>query len=355
MRVLITGGCGFVGCSMAQDLLACLENVDIIVLDNLSRPGTEGNRLLLSSLGVKVSHGDVRCASDLDTLPAVDWVIDAAANPNVLAGIDGKSSARQLFENNLLGTLNILEFCRRVTAGLVLLSTSRVYSIDALSTLPLVIEEESYALDEGALLPRGVSENGIGIEFSTAAPISLYGSSKLASELVALEYSSTYSMPVWINRCGVLAGAGQFGVSDQGIIAFWLNSHLRRRPLRYLGFGGSGKQSRDALHPRDLAQLVLKQIACGRYGGQRSYTVGGGVRNSFSLLQLTKWCDRRFGPHPVDVVTAERRFDIPWLVMSSVEVMRDFNWEINISLEQILTEVSKHAEENPEWLDRCRA
>jgi CDP-paratose 2-epimerase len=82
-------------------------------LDNFIRPGSEENRRHLQRLGVKLMHGDIRCASDFETLPPVDWVIDTSANPSVLAGTDGQTSSRQLIEHNLLGSINILEYCKR--------------------------------------------------------------------------------------------------------------------------------------------------------------------------------------------------------------------------------------------------
>ena len=116
-------------------------------------------------------------------------------------------------------------------------------------------------------MPDGVSRHGISENFSTAAPISLYGATKLASEILALEYAETFGVPVWINRCGVIAGAGQFGRADQGIVAFWINSYLRRQPLRYIGFNGAGHQVRDAVHPRDIAAIVTKQLDAQRRNG----------------------------------------------------------------------------------------
>jgi CDP-paratose 2-epimerase len=95
---------------------------------------------------------------------------------------------------------------------------------------------------------KDASANGPDIDFSATPPLSLYGSTKLASELLALEYGDTFSLPVWINRCGVMAGAGQFGRADQGIFSFWIQSYLHKRPLKYIGFDGSGSQVRDALH-----------------------------------------------------------------------------------------------------------
>ena len=205
----------------------------------------------------------------------------------------------------------------RIKAGLLLMSTSRVYSIRALTSLPLKADGDAFCLDEAANLPAGISGRGIGVDFSTRAPISLYGSTKLAAEALALEYGDAFDFPVWINRCGVLAGAGQFGTPDQGVFSYWIHAHARRRPLRFIGFDGTGKQTRDVFHPRDLTVLADAQMNCGRSGGQRIYCAGGGRSNAISLAQLTAWCDRRFGQHSPTADTRPRPYDIPWVVMDS--------------------------------------
>ncbi|OHE67332.1 MAG: CDP-tyvelose epimerase, partial [Treponema sp. GWB1_62_6] len=281
MKILITGICGFVGSTLAGSLAEDARDLTIYGIDNLSRPGSELNRAKLQARGVRVFHGDIRNGSDFSVIPAVDWVIDAAANPSVLAGIDGQTGSLQLIEHNLFGTVNVLEFCKTHGAGCILLSTSRVYSIKALSDLELGICGRSFCLKKGAKFPPGLTPRGIGETFSTAPPVSLYGSAKLASETLALEYGETFDFPVWINRCGVLAGAGQFGRQDQGIIAYWINGYLRRIPLSYRGFGGNGYQVRDVLHPRDLAPLLRKQMSAGLHGAHaKVINLGGGITNA---------------------------------------------------------------------------
>lgn len=351
MKILITGIAGFVGSALAASLAERCDGVSIYGLDNLMRPGAESNRARLKQMGVQFIHGDIRCASDFEAFPKVDWVIDAAANPSVLAGVNGRGSSRQLFEHNLASQVNILEYCKAHSAGLMLLSSSRVYSIEALAALPLKIENSAFVLDTTGGLPAGVSACGIGPGFSTEAPISLYGSTKLAAETVALEYGLTFDFPVWINRCGVMAGAGQFGTPDQGIFAYWVNAHLRRRPLRYIGFNGLGLQVRDAFHPRDLAALLTIQMRTERKGGCRIYNAGGGPANSMSLAQLTAWCDDRFGKHAPQPDTRERPFDIPWMIMDNQSVQQEFGWHSETSLASILTEIAGHAREHPDWLE----
>ena len=112
MKVLISGICGFVGSHLARHLKESFENVSILGIDNLARFGSETNRISLKELGVQLYHGDIRVSSDVEILPTANWVIDAAAQPSVLAGRDGKTSSRQLLEHNLLGTINLLEYCR---------------------------------------------------------------------------------------------------------------------------------------------------------------------------------------------------------------------------------------------------
>jgi len=350
MKLLITGICGFVGSTLTRALLASSENLQIVGVDNFIRPGSELNRRELAALGVSILHADVRSATDFATLPATDFVIDAAANPSVLAGVDGKTSSRQLLEHNLGGTLNILEYCKTHRAGLILLSTSRVYSVPPLAALPVAVHQRAFR-PAGTSLPGGLTAAGVSETFSTAPPISLYGSSKLASEIIALEYAETFQFPVWINRCGVLAGAGQFGKPDQGIFSFWINAHLRRRPLKYIGFDGQGHQVRDCLHPRDLVPVLLAQMQHRGPDQPRIANFSGGAANAMSLAQLTDWCDARFGQHPVASEATPRPFDIPWMVLDASLAEKAWNWSPKILLPQVLEEIAQHAEQNPTWLD----
>jgi CDP-paratose 2-epimerase len=351
MKILITGVCGFVGSTLAAALIERVEGIRVAGMDNLMRPGAETNRLRIERLGVEFIHGDLRLASDLGGVPACDWVIDAAANPSVLAGLSGAGSSRRLFEHNLAAIGNVLEYCAEHKAGLLLISSSRVYSIPALAAIPLRVDGQAFAIDPAAPLPGGLTVDGIGVDFSTAAPVSLYGATKLASEILALEYGAAFDFPVWITRCGVLAGAGQFGTPAQGIFAYWVNAHLRRRPIRYIGFDGTGYQTRDAFHPRDLAALLVAQMGTARSGGQRVYTAGGGPANTMSLAQLTAWCDERFGRHTPAVDPQPRMYDIPWVAMDNTGAARDFGWRTEIPLAAILDEIAQHAHEHPDWLE----
>ncbi len=351
MKILVTGICGFVGSTVAAHWIETTPGLTVFGMDNFIRPGSEDNRIRLQKLGVRLFHGDIRVPSDFEGLPSVDWVIDAAANPSVLAGVDGHTGSRQLIEHNLIGTVNILEFCKRHGAGFILLSTSRVYSIGLLASLLVEPVGAAFCPAPSQTLPPGLSPAGVSEDFSTAPPVSLYGSTKLASEILALEYGETFGFPVWINRCGALAGAGQFGRADQGIFAYWINAYLRRRPLTYLGFGGKGYQVRDCLHPRDLVPLLAKQAAPGAAAPERTVNIGGGGSHAVSLAELSAWCSDRFGAHAVGEDLRTRRFDVPWLVMDSSRARALWGWQPQTPLHALLEEIARHAEMHPHWLE----
>ena len=314
MRCVVTGGLGFVGSVLCRTLVEHLPGVEVVAFDNLRRAGSESNRDGLRRIGVAFVHGDVRCQSDVDALDHADWVIDAAAEPSVLAGTQAAPgrgvTSRQLVEHNLLGTVNLLEFAARRRAGFVMISTSRVYSIAGLAGLPLEADDGAYRIDAAARLPAGAGAAGIDETFPTTGPVSLYGATKLASEALAIDYAARSGTPLVIDRCGVLAGAGQFGRADQGIFSWWIHSWAARRPLSYIGFGGRGLQVRDCLHPVDLARLIVAQIRSPG-AGRTVLNVSGGLASATSLARLSRWCQNRFGQHVVSAATEARPYPHP--------------------------------------------
>jgi CDP-paratose 2-epimerase len=355
-KILVTGACGFVGRTIIESLLesAAPGSFAITGLDNLSRKGSWINREPLERRGVRIVHGDIRLASDLETVGSIDWVIDAAANPSVLAGIDGKSSSRQLVEHNLSGTVNLLELCKARQAGFILLSTSRVYSIRPLAALPVIARDGAFALDLTVPLPAGVSESGISESFPTSPPVSLYGASKVASEQLALEYGDAFGFPVRIDRCGVMAGAGQFGRPDQGIFAYWLHAWREGRELTYIGFDGAGHQVRDCLHPRDLVPLLTRQLETRATSGDvQVVNVSGGAASATSLAQLSAWCAERWGKRTVASELTPRPFDLPWVVLDHARATERWNWRPETPVAAILEEIAAFADANPAWTAKC--
>jgi CDP-paratose 2-epimerase len=322
--VLVTGGAGFVGGSLAVSLKAAHAGWQVTALDNLKRRGSELGLSRLSRGGVTFVHGDVRVPSDLELAGGCDVLIECSAEPSVLAALD--PGPLYTLHTNLGGTINCLEYARRVRAAVIFLSTSRVYPVRGLSALPLREAETRFELSLGATAVAGLSEHGVAEDFPLSGSRSFYGASKLASELLIAEYVEAFGMPAVVDRCGVIAGPWQMGRVDQGIVMHWAASHLFGWPLRYIGYGGAGKQVRDLLHVDDLADLIELQIA--RLDSIRgaTYNIGGGRAVSVSLRELTELCRREGKETEIASVADTRPFDVPLYLSDSRRAAADLGW-----------------------------
>ena len=287
-KILVTGGAGFVGSNLCIRFKKSMgSSCTIIAFDNLYRKGSELNLQRLAQNGVEFVRGDVRNTSDFDRLGACDLVVDCSAEPSVLAGVDSDPS--YLLNTNLMGTINCLEFCRKHSADLVFLSTSRVYPIKPLNHAAYREQETRFEwIDQQEV--AGISSWGVSEECLMKGARSLYGSTKLTSELIIEEYIYNYGIRAVVNRCGLIAGPWQMGKVNQGVISLWVMQHLFRKPLSYIGFGGTGKQVRDYLHIDDLGSLILEQAADMEKFSGEILNVGGGREHSISLQELSKVC-----------------------------------------------------------------
>lgn len=324
MKVLVTGGAGFVGSALARRFAG--SGHDVVVLDNLHRRGSERNVPDLSSRRVAFAHGDVRSPADLDALDgSFDLLIEASAEPSVHAGTHG--SPRYAIDTNLGGAINCLEFARARCGGLIFLSSSRVYSIDSLRAIPLATEATRFDLDPGASALPGLSRAGVAESFDRDGPRSYYGASKLAGELLCQEYAAHAGLPVVINRCGVIAGPGQFGRTDQGVFTLWVARHHYGRPLRYTGFGGTGQQVRDLLHVDDLCDLVMLQADRIAAVSGSVFGVGGGRAGSVSMQEYSALCREACGRAvPIDSDPGTSPMDIPWFITDNGKIGNAFSW-----------------------------
>jgi CDP-paratose 2-epimerase len=304
-RILITGGAGFVGSTLALAVRRNHPDVKVTAFDNLRRRGSEMNVPRLHAAGVKFVHGDVRSMEDLDSVrPAPDLILECSAEPSVLAGYGG--SPEYLIHTNLTGCFHCLEIARRAKSDFLFVSTSRVYPVALINSLAWDETETRYALRMEQTLP-GASQQGIREDFPLHGARSLYGMTKLAGELMVAEYGDAYGLRFVIDRCGLLTGPWQMAKPDQGVIALWVAAHCFDRGLKYIGFDGSGKQVRDFLHIDDFCDLVLDQIEhFERYAG-RHWNVGGGARNSLSLREATSLCREVTGRSTAVTPTSENR------------------------------------------------
>jgi CDP-paratose 2-epimerase len=345
LRVLVTGGAGFVGSRLALAFRRARPDTEVVVIDNLRRRGSELNVATLLAQGVRFQHGDVRSRGDIEEAGGpFDLLIDAAAEPSVHAGVRG--SPEFAIQTNLGGTLNLLEHARGRVGCVVFLSTSRVYAMAPLRALRLVERETRFELDELQDV-AGVSRRGITERFPTDSARSIYGATKLASELMVQEYAHAYGLRAVINRCGVIAGAGQFGQSEQGVIALWVAAHVLGFPLAYIGFGGQGKQVRDILHPDDLFALIERQLDDIDALDGQVFNVGGGPKFSVSLLELTAMCRAEAGREIAIASVAETSpVDVPLYLSDTSRVEERFGWRPALGPGDIVADIARWLRSN---------
>ncbi len=350
MRILITGGAGFVGSSLALELKQNYPSYEIICLDNLKRKGSELNVSRLTKAGIQFVHGDIRSKEDFDSLPAVDTVIEASAEPSVLAGLNG-GTPDYLINTNLFGTVNCLNYATKHKANFIFLSTSRVYPIKTIEKLDYVESETRFELTDNQPV-RGVSAKGIAEDFPLDGARSLYGTTKLASELLIQEYNEFYGLKTVINRCGVLTGPWQMGKIDQGVMVLWIAKHYFEQQLAYIGYGGNGKQTRDMMHVKDLYRLIDWQLHNIDKVNGEILNAGGGVEVSASLQELTKICQRVTGKTiPISQVTENRPADIRLYITDNTKVTNLTGWKPEIGMEQIVEEITAWLDENRDALE----
>lgn len=345
MHILITGGCGFVGSHLCRALKTRFPGYKITALDNLVRKGAELNVPLLQSMDIEIVQGDIRSREVFAKVNPFEVMIDAAAEPSVLAGTQGDH--RYLIDNNFNGTLNCLDACIQNKARLIFISTSRVYPHSKVNELPYLEEDTRYTFAPS--LMKGHNEKGISESFTTNGAKTFYGASKFASEIFIEEYRTALGLEAIINRCGIIAGPGQMGKVDQGVAVYWAAAHFWKKPLAYFGFNGSGKQVRDFLHIDDLTALIIRQIEAPHLFIDAFYQVGGGLQNTLSLLELTEIC-QRIGQHkmPIGTRLENRPGDIRIYYSDNDLIQRRSGWKPTLGPEQIMSDIFNwiHQEED---------
>ncbi len=351
-NILITGGCGFIGSNLAVLLKGKYPSSRIVSLDNLIRKGSELNVERLQNNNIEFIKGDIRNQSDLESVSNIDLLIECSAEPSVLAGYN--ESPRYIIDTNLVGTINCLELARKNKADLVFFSTSRVYPYDLINQLKVKEEESRFVWEKpGDNDIAGFSEEGIGVDFPLFSGVrSMYGATKLCSEILLNEYIAMYGLRGVINRCSVIAGPWQFGKVDQGIFTFWMLGHYFKKSLSYIGFGGKGKQVRDLLHIDDLFDLIDLQINLMDKVNGQTYNVGGGKEVSLSLLETTKLCEE-ITKNKINVGQEgqTRPADLAIYITDNRRVNKDLGWKPKRPAKKILEDIYKWIKDNQDSLN----
>ena len=313
MKILITGGCGFVGTNLALFLHS--KGLKINCLDNLSRKGSIYNLNLLNEKKIKNFKIDISNYKKIEKLPKYDFVIDCCAEAAVEVS---KKNVDKVINTNFFGTLNVLKKAKKDKSKVIFLSSSRVYPIR----------------DMNKLINKKIIKSKISInktfneKDNILGPKTIYGFTKLSSEMLIEEFSYAFDLKFIINRCGVISGPLQFGKQDQGFVSLWIWKHLNKYKMNYIGYGGLGNQIRDVLHIYDLCDLIFLQIKKFNKINNQTFTVGGSKKSYVSLKQLTKICERvtenkvKFGKIPKTSI-----YDIPYFITSNNMVTKIYRWK----------------------------
>jgi CDP-paratose 2-epimerase len=337
VRIVVTGGAGFVGSSLALDLRRRHPDWEIVAADSLFRRGSELNLPRLKEAGVEFVHADVRHPEDLVRVGDFTALIECSAEPSVMAAVQGEGDF--VVNTNLMGAYHCLDLAARQQAQVIFLSTSRVYPVAGLEALVTREEDTRFVLTDEQPLP-GASSEGISEDFPLKGARTLYGATKLSGELLCEEYAETFGIPITVNRCGVIAGPWQMGKVDQGVFTHWLLSHHTGRDLKYIGYGGTGKQVRDLVHIDDLNDLVDDQLTRPEHWAGRTFNVGGGEQGSLSLLETTELC-REITGREVSVTAAgeSRPGDVRVYLTDTRAVREHGGWAPTRTPRDILTDI----------------
>jgi len=313
MKILITGGCGFVGTNLA--LYLNKKKYKITTLDNLTRKGSRYNLKLLNKKKIKNYNLDITNYLKISKLPKFHLIIDCCAEAAVELS---KNNFDKVINTNLIGTINILKKAKKDKSKMIFLSSSRVYPIKEMNN----IIKKKY-LNKKLPIKKMFNE-----ESKIDGPKTIYGLTKLASEMFIEEFSYAFGLKYIINRCGVISGPLQFGKQDQGFVSLWIWRHMMKKKLSYIGYGGMGHQVRDVLHIYDLCDLINKQIKKIKSINNILFTVGGSKKSNVSLNELTKICEKITNNNlKISKIPKTSIYDIPYFITKNNKVSKTYNWK----------------------------
>ena len=339
MNILITGGCGFVGTNLSLYLKS--KKFNVYTLDNLSRKGSKFNYTVLKKKKIKNFRINIANYKKLKGLRKFDLIIDCCAEAAVEVS---RKKIDEVFNTNLIGTFNILKKAKRDKSKIIFLSSSRVNSIKNINKI----------IGNNSNLKKKLHINKlIDDKFENSRPKSLYGFTKLASEMLIEEFNYAFGLKYIINRCGVISGPLQFGKQDQGFVSLWVIHHIMKKKLSYIGYGGHGNQIRDVLHIDDLCELIHKQIKIINKIYNKLYTVGGSKISYTSLKNLTKICQNITGNKiSIDKKRSTSIYDIPYFITDNHKVSRAYKWRPKKNINKIVYDITTWINNNKNLIQK---
>mgnify|MGYP001221801122 FL=1 len=339
MNILITGGCGFVGTNLSLYLKS--KKFNVYTLDNLSRKGSKFNYTVLKKKKIKNFRINIANYKKLKGLRKFDLIIDCCAEAAVEVS---RKKIDEVFNTNLIGTFNILKKAKRDKSKIIFLSSSRVNSIKNINKI----------IGNNSNLKKKLHINKlIDDKFENSRPKSLYGFTKLASEMLIEEFNYAFGLKYIINRCGVISGPLQFGKQDQGFVSLWVIHHIMKKKLSYIGYGGHGNQVRDVLHIDDLCELIHKQIKIINKIYNKLYTVGGSKISYTSLKNLTKICQNITGNKiSIDKKKSTSIYDIPYFITDNRKVSKAYKWRPKKNINKIVYDITTWINNNKNLIQK---
>lgn len=320
MKLLITGGCGFIGTNTA--VYFANKGWEIVVVDNLSRKGSEINAVLLSSKKNKIKlftnvNIEEKFAQELIVKEEPDVIIHAGAQVAVTSSIKNPSLD---FEINAKGTLNMLEGARSLSKKPIFIftSTNKVYG--EMKNIDIIEKPTHYKYEK---IPFGVSEDQ-NIDFHSP-----YGCSKGCADQYVRDYFRIYGLPTVVFRQSCIYGLNQFGVVDQGWVSYLTMSALFGKVINVYG---DGKQVRDLLFMDDLNRAFELAISNINKTAGQIYNIGGGPNNAVSLLEFLDFLKKKIG-RKINFIFDEWRPGDQKIYISDIrKAKNDFGWDPEFSL-----------------------
>ena len=338
MKILITGGCGFIGTNLSIYLKN--KGFKICTVDNFTRKGSKYNKKILEKNKIKNYYLDITNNFRFKKLPKFDLIIDCCAEAAVEVS---KNEIDRVFNTNLVGTFNILKKVKKDKSKIIFLSSSRVYSIEDLNKII-----KNKIITKNLKTRLKINEN-----FNTNKPKSIYGFTKLASEMLIEEFGYAFKTKYIINRFGAISGPLQFGKQDQGFISLWIWRHITQTKLNYIGYGGRGHQIRDVLHIKDLCDLIYIQILKMDKIYNKTFNVGGGKESYISLKNLTKICQNiTLSKTIISPKNYTSIYDIPYYVSDNAKIKHTYKWKPKNNIFDIVADTYKWLKENKKDLKK---
>ena len=327
MKLLITGGLGFLGSNLAAD--AITNGQELLLFDNLYRSGSHENLAWLQNQGkFKFVHGDVRNQNDITRVIQQfkpDAIFHLAGQVSMTASI---ANPRMDFEVNVLGSLNLLEAVRMFApeASVIYSSSNKVYG-----NLEQYTYSESDNRYECIEHPNGFNEK-VSLDFRSP-----YGCSKGAADQYMLDYARIFDLKTVVFRHSSMYGGRQFSTYDQGWVSWFCQKFFEIKigtMKQQCTISGTGKQVRDVLHAEDVKRLYAAALRDIDNAKGQAFNIGGGISNSLSLLELFTLLEEVSGVELNYIKLPARESDQRFFVADTTKASFLFGWQADIAPRQ---------------------